>query len=99
MEFQDKTIECKDCHAGFTLTAGEQDFFTQKGLNMPGRCKPCRAQRKAERDGQRTRPRTRAPRWWSPRPRVRVAGTAVDRGLTAAVGAGVATTTTTSTSV
>ena len=52
MEFQDKTIECKDCHAGVTLTAGEQDFFTQKGLNMPGRCKPCRAQRKAERDGQ-----------------------------------------------
>lgn len=43
MEFQDKTLNCKDCGSEFTWTAGEQKFFADKGLqNPPSRCKDCR---------------------------------------------------------
>lgn len=43
MDFQDKTLTCKDCGAAFTWTAGEQKFYADKGLqNPPGRCKDCR---------------------------------------------------------
>lgn len=48
---QDKTIVCRDCGAPFTFTAGEQDFYQQKGFdNEPIRCASCRAKRKAQRD-------------------------------------------------
>lgn len=43
MEFQDKVLVCKDCGKEFVWTAGEQDFFHQKGFNnKPTRCKDCR---------------------------------------------------------
>lgn len=36
--FQDKTLVCKDCGAEFTFTAGEQEFYAEKGLkNEPSR--------------------------------------------------------------
>jgi CxxC-x17-CxxC domain-containing protein len=39
----DVDIQCTDCRASFTWTAGEQDFFLAKGLtNPPKRCKPCK---------------------------------------------------------
>lgn len=45
--FQDKTIVCRDCGQEFTFTAGEQEFFSEKGFtNEPQRCKPCRVARK-----------------------------------------------------
>ena len=48
MSFQDKTLVCRDCGQEFTFTAGEQEFFSQKGFtNEPGRCTECRAARKA----------------------------------------------------
>ena len=31
-EFQDETLECRDCNAEFTFTAEEQNFFKEKGL-------------------------------------------------------------------
>lgn len=44
---QDKTLICKDCGAEFIFTAGEQDFYAEKGFtNEPQRCKPCRNSRK-----------------------------------------------------
>ena len=47
MNFQDKTITCKDCGKDFTFTASEQEFFAEKGFtNEPQRCKPCRDARK-----------------------------------------------------
>jgi CxxC-x17-CxxC domain-containing protein len=50
--YADKTLTCRDCGVAFIFTAGEQEFFALKGLmNEPGRCPPCRAARKAERDG------------------------------------------------
>ena len=45
--FNDKTIVCKDCGQEFIFTAGEQEFFAEKGFtNEPQRCKPCRNSRK-----------------------------------------------------
>ena len=45
--FQDKTLQCRDCGQDFVFTAGEQEFYQQKGLmNEPGRCPECRARRR-----------------------------------------------------
>lgn len=49
MYFSDKTLTCKDCGENFLFTAGEQDFYRQKGLqNEPGRCHDCRNRRKQQ---------------------------------------------------
>jgi CxxC-x17-CxxC domain-containing protein len=49
---QDKTLKCVDCGNEFVFTAGEQDFYAQKGFtNAPTRCPNCRAARKASREG------------------------------------------------
>ncbi|HYP25980.1 MAG TPA: zinc-ribbon domain-containing protein [Blastocatellia bacterium] len=47
----DKVITCADCGQSFTFSAGEQDFYQQKGMSEPKRCKECRAAKKAERGG------------------------------------------------
>ena len=48
--YQDKTLVCRDCGAEFVFTAGEQEFYAEKGFqNEPTRCKECRAARKANR--------------------------------------------------
>ena len=45
--YQDKTLVCKDCGAEFVSTAGEQEFYAEKGFqNEPQRCKNCRNARK-----------------------------------------------------
>jgi CxxC-x17-CxxC domain-containing protein len=45
--YEDKTLVCKDCGQEFTFTAGEQEFYAEKGFtNEPQRCKACRAARK-----------------------------------------------------
>ncbi|MCG0275867.1 MAG: zinc-ribbon domain containing protein [Thermosediminibacteraceae bacterium] len=58
MAFQDKVLVCKDCGKEFVFTAGEQEFYAQKGFeNEPSRCKACRDARKASRrdfGGRRT---------------------------------------------
>ena len=46
---QDKTLTCSDCGQEFTFTAGEQEFYAQKGFSEPTRCPGCRAARKAAR--------------------------------------------------
>lgn len=43
----DKELVCKDCGETFIFTAGEQDFYNQKGLAAPKRCKRCRRAKKA----------------------------------------------------
>lgn len=41
--YQDKILTCKDCGREFIWTAGEQEFFAEKGFaNEPKRCKACR---------------------------------------------------------
>ena len=48
--YEDKTLTCKDCGAEFTFTAGEQEFFAEKGFeNEPTRCGDCRRVKKAAR--------------------------------------------------
>lgn len=45
--FEDKTLVCKECGNEFVFTAGEQEFYAEKGFaNEPQRCKPCRDARK-----------------------------------------------------
>lgn len=45
--YQDKTLVCKDCGQEFIFTAGEQEFYAEKGFtNEPQRCKNCRQARK-----------------------------------------------------
>ncbi len=52
LAYADKTLTCRDCGNPFVFTAGEQEFFVQKGfVNDPGRCNECRAARKAQRGG------------------------------------------------
>ncbi len=46
--FEDKTLVCKECGNEFVFTAGEQEFYAEKGFqNEPQRCKDCRVARKA----------------------------------------------------
>ncbi len=41
--FTDKVLKCRDCGSEFVFTAGEQEFFAEKGFqNEPKRCKACR---------------------------------------------------------
>lgn len=50
MAYQDKTLVCAQCRTEFVFTAGEQQFFAEKGLTTePKRCKGCRASRKGGR--------------------------------------------------
>lgn len=53
MPFEDKTLTCVDCGQTFVFTAGEQEFFAQKGFqNAPKRCKSCKAtKRTGDRSG------------------------------------------------
>ena len=47
MSYADKTLTCRDCGTQFVFTAGEQEFYAQKGFtNEPTRCPSCRQSRK-----------------------------------------------------
>jgi len=54
MSFQDKLIQCSDCRIMFNFSAGEQEFFQNKGFtNEPKRCPSCRRANKAQRSDSR----------------------------------------------
>lgn len=45
--YEDITLTCKDCDAEFVFTAGEQQFYAEKGFtNQPVRCPACRKAKK-----------------------------------------------------
>ena len=53
--YEDKTLICKDCGSEFIFTAGEQEFYAEKGfMNEPQRCKTCRDSKKAAARGPRS---------------------------------------------
>ena len=53
--FEDKTLICKDCSAEFIFTAGEQEFYAEKGFtNEPQRCPKCRQAHKQALRANRT---------------------------------------------
>ena len=46
---EDKTLVCVDCGNEFIFTAGEQEFYKEKGFdNEPKRCLDCRKAKKAQ---------------------------------------------------
>ncbi len=48
MAFEDKQIICRDCGEPFVFTAGEQQFYQEKGLeHEPQRCRACRTTRRS----------------------------------------------------
>jgi hypothetical protein len=54
-EYNDYEITCCDCNNPFTFSAGEQQFFAERKpvpFTPPKRCKPCRDQRKAQKQPQ-----------------------------------------------
>lgn len=45
--FEDKVLVCSECGEDFIFSAGEQEFYSEKGFaNEPKRCKVCRSARK-----------------------------------------------------
>ena len=53
MSYADKTLTCRDCGMDFVFTAGEQEFYAQKGFtNEPTRCPSCRQARKSSGGGR-----------------------------------------------
>ena len=57
MNFEDKTLICsnEECGAEFIFTAGEQEFYAEKGFTEPKKCKACRDAAKAARFKDRPR--------------------------------------------
>ena len=52
--YEDKTLVCVDCGNEFVFTAGEQEFYAQKGFeNEPKRCPECRAANKTRKRAAR----------------------------------------------
>jgi CxxC-x17-CxxC domain-containing protein len=52
--FADKTLTCRECGNTFLWSAGEQEFYRQRGLlHEPQRCPDCRKKAKAERQAAR----------------------------------------------
>lgn len=46
---QDQNMTCRDCGKPFVWTAGEQEFYQQKGFaNPPSRCPDCRKMKKQQ---------------------------------------------------
>jgi len=52
-QFEDQARTCADCGNEFVWTAGEQEFFHEKGFTEPPkRCKECRQARKIGRESR-----------------------------------------------
>ena len=46
---EDKTLVCRECGNEFTFSAGEQEFYKEKGFeNEPTRCFSCRRAKKQQ---------------------------------------------------
>ena len=55
MGFVDRDVLCVSCGATFVFSAGEQQFFKERGFtNEPKHCKQCKAKRQGTAGRQRT---------------------------------------------
>jgi hypothetical protein len=53
-KMEDRILICEDCGSEFVFTAGEQEFYKEKGFdNEPKRCKECRDKKKMARRAPR----------------------------------------------
>lgn len=51
--FKDKVLVCHECNNEFVFTAGEQEFYAEKGfIKVPQRCYDCRKRRKYNTGGK-----------------------------------------------
>ncbi|MDD2207984.1 MAG: zinc-ribbon domain containing protein [Bacilli bacterium] len=50
---EDKELTCEQCGSKFDFTAGEQEFYNEKGFQEPKKCKTCRDAAKAEKRNKR----------------------------------------------
>lgn len=48
----DITIECKDCGEKFTVSAKEQEWYQNKGFELPKRCPKCREVKRGKYHGK-----------------------------------------------
>lgn len=44
----DKNLVCRQCGRHFVFSRAEQEFYEQKGFNLPSRCRECRSTRQNE---------------------------------------------------
>ena len=44
---EDRTLICQECGREFFWSAGEQEFYQEKGLSEPKLCPICRGKKKA----------------------------------------------------
>ena len=49
----DLEITCAECGTSFPFTEREQDYYRERGLSHPKRCKPCRDARRQNFGGAR----------------------------------------------
>jgi CxxC-x17-CxxC domain-containing protein len=56
MSGSDLLITCSDCGQEFVFTAGEQQFYQERGYSAPRRCKPCRAAKQGGGGGHSSSP-------------------------------------------
>jgi hypothetical protein len=47
-QYEDITIDCRDCRTPFTWTAGQQQYFAERQLMQPRRCEQCRRWRRQQ---------------------------------------------------
>ncbi|HEX2268962.1 MAG TPA: zinc-ribbon domain containing protein, partial [Pyrinomonadaceae bacterium] len=47
----DLEITCSECSTPFTFTEREQEYYRERNLTHPKRCKPCRDARRANFSG------------------------------------------------
>jgi hypothetical protein len=69
-EWKDIGMYCMECQTEFVHTVGEQEFFYEKGLKDPKRCKECRWAKKWWEGGEKNgvwKTRTEEKPWWAPR--------------------------------
>lgn len=52
-KMQDAVLLCKDCGNPFPFSAKEQKFYTEKGFQVPYRCKKCRKKRAKNKNNKR----------------------------------------------
>jgi hypothetical protein len=52
-QYNDEILVCRDCCEQFVWTAGEHQWFAERALHQPRRCRSCRQARKAERTDYR----------------------------------------------
>ena len=48
--FEDRTLKCEDCGHQYIFTAGEQQFYAEKGFTNTPKCPVCAAEKRKRRE-------------------------------------------------